>query len=109
MLLVFFLLTSYGSVMTTEITTNFKDKSATSVGRAIYSYEDWYNEFGFPQQFFWGRWVMFKVALFFMLAFLKIFLLLGIWTPKKDELEELPTLYQYDGQHYGYSSWQPYG
>ncbi|XP_039438461.1 uncharacterized protein LOC120419733 [Culex pipiens pallens] len=75
---------------------------------------DWYNEIGFPQQFFGSQYAIFKVWLFYMLAFFKIVLLLGIWTPGKKEEDELPTLYStnygYGNQYYSYPpSWPTYG
>lgn len=48
---------------------------------------------GFPQQFFGAQLAWFNVGFYFMLAFLKVFLLMGIWPVFNEKYEEEPTVY----------------
>ncbi|XP_021696018.1 uncharacterized protein LOC110675399 isoform X2 [Aedes aegypti] len=76
---------------------------------------DWFNQIGFPQQFFGAQLAWFNVGFYFMLAFLKVFLLMGIWPVFNEKYEEEPTVYNgisgYGHNHVYYSipSWPTYG
>ncbi|XP_055537945.1 uncharacterized protein LOC129725777 [Wyeomyia smithii] len=87
------------------------NRSLADAGSSFEGRGDWYNEVGFPQQFFGSRLVMFKIALFYMLAFFKIYLLWGIWgIPQKEDEPEISGLYTggygYGHEYYGYPQWQ---
>ncbi|XP_062549567.1 uncharacterized protein LOC134214165 [Armigeres subalbatus] len=74
---------------------------------------DWYNEIGYPQQFFRAQLTWFKIGFYYMLVFLKIFLLMGIWPEFRDKEEDVsPYNCEGCGQnkvYYSSGSWPSYG
>nr|XP_019553747.2 uncharacterized protein LOC109423270 [Aedes albopictus] len=89
--------------------------STTEARAVVEPRGDWYNQIGFPQQFFGAQLAWFNVGFYFMLAFLKIFLLMGIWPVFNEKSEEVPPIYDgWSGYgqspvYYSIPSWPTYG